>query len=132
LRQQHQTLARTVAITSAYGFGQKGPIVKITAISGFASCDVQGRTAMALRARASIHHIETACWVFLLVHHGGENARQYQWRRDFETGRPITLGEARELLAGSRVVYRRLHARHGRVALLEILEREAEKGYLLA
>jgi len=54
---------------------------------------------MALRAHASIHRIETACWVFLLVHHGGENAREYQWRTDFETARPITLGQARELLA---------------------------------
>ena len=67
---------------------------------------------MALRAHASIHHIETACWVFLLVHRGGENARQYQWRTDFETARPITLGQARELLAGVRVVYGGLrHAR---------------------
>jgi hypothetical protein len=105
LFQQHQTLARTVAITNDFGFGQKGPIVQITAISGFASCDVQGLTAMALRAHASIHHIETACWVFLLVHRGGENARQYQWRTDFETARPITLGQARELLAGVRVVH---------------------------
>ena len=36
--QQHQALALTVAITNDFGFGQKGPIVKITAISGFASC----------------------------------------------------------------------------------------------
>jgi hypothetical protein len=105
LFQQHQTLARTVAITNDFGFGQKGPIVKITAISGFASYDVQGLAAMALRAHASIHRIETACWVFLLVHHGGENAREYQWRTDFETARPITLGQARELLAGVRVIH---------------------------
>jgi hypothetical protein len=38
LFQQHQALALTVAITNDFGFGQKGPIVKITAISGFASC----------------------------------------------------------------------------------------------
>ena len=62
--QQHQALALTVAITNDFGFGQKGPIVKITAISGFASCDVQGLTAMALRAHATIHHIETVGWVF--------------------------------------------------------------------
>ncbi len=31
---------------------------------------------MALRTHASIEHIQTACWVFLLAHHGGENARQ--------------------------------------------------------
>ncbi len=106
--QQHQTRARTVAITNDFGFGQKGHIVKITAISGFASSDVQDLTVMALRAHAFIHHIETACWVFLLVHHGGEKARQYQWRTDFEMAWPITLGQARELLTGVRVVYGRL------------------------
>jgi predicted ATPase len=52
-----------------------------------------------VRRHASIHHIETACWVFLLVNHGGEKARQYQWRTDFETARSITLGQARKLLA---------------------------------
>jgi hypothetical protein len=67
-----------VAITNDFGFGQKELIVKITAISGFASCDVQGLTAMAPRAHVSIHHTKTACWVFLLVNPGGENARQYQ------------------------------------------------------
>jgi hypothetical protein len=75
LFQQHQTLSRTVAITDDFGFGQKGPIVNITALSGFATCDVNGLTAVALRAHASIHQIPTSFWVFLLVHHGGENAR---------------------------------------------------------
>src|SRR5262249_12316941 len=73
LFQQHQTLSRTAATTN-FGFGQKGAIVKITAISGFATCDVNGLTAAALRAHASIHQIPTGCWAFPLVHHGGENA----------------------------------------------------------
>ena len=70
--QQHQTLSRTVAIN--FGFGQKGAIIKITAISGFATCDANGLTAVVLRAHASIHQT-TGFWVFLLVHQGGENAR---------------------------------------------------------
>jgi hypothetical protein len=75
LFQQHQTLSRTVAITN-FGFGQKGAIVKITAISAFATCDVKGLTVVALCAHASMHQIPTDFWVFLLVQHGGENARQ--------------------------------------------------------
>ena len=70
--QQHQTLSRTVAIN--FGFGQKGAIVKITAISGFATFDVNV-TAVALRSHAFMDLIPTGFWVFLLVHHGGENAR---------------------------------------------------------
>jgi hypothetical protein len=65
-----------VAVTNDFGFGQKGAIVKITAISGFATCDVNGLTAVALRAHASMDQIPTGFWVFLLVHHGGENSRQ--------------------------------------------------------
>jgi hypothetical protein len=75
LFQQHQTLSRTVPITNC-GFGQKRVIVKITAIRGFATCNVSGLTPVALHAHVSIHQIPTAFWVFLLVHHGGENARQ--------------------------------------------------------
>ena len=59
-----------------FGFGQKGAIVKITAISGFATCDVNRLTPGALRAHAPIDQIPTGFLVFLLVHHGGENARQ--------------------------------------------------------
>ena len=58
-----------------FGFGQKGAIVKITAISGFATCDVNV-TVVALRAHAFMDQTPTGFWVFLLVHHGGENARQ--------------------------------------------------------
>ena len=69
-------LARTVAITNDFGFGQKGPIVKITAISGFASCDAEG--PMAIRDDALMDHIQDACWVFLLADHGGENVPQLE------------------------------------------------------
>ena len=57
-------------------FGQKGHIVKITAISGFASCDAEG--PMAIRDDALMDHIQDACWVFLLADHGGENVPQLE------------------------------------------------------
>jgi hypothetical protein len=64
-----------VPLTTDFGFGQKGAIVKITAISGFATCDVNGLTAVAFRAHAFMDQIPSGFSVFLLVHHGGENAR---------------------------------------------------------
>jgi hypothetical protein len=70
-----------VPITTDSGFGQKGAIVKITAISGFATFDVNV-TAVALRAHAFMDLIPTGFWVFLLVQHGGENARQVEIGRD--------------------------------------------------
>ena len=68
-------------ITIDSGFGQKGAIVKITAILGFATFDVNV-TAVALRAHAFMDLIPTGFWVFLLVQHGGENAREVGRRGD--------------------------------------------------